>query len=196
MSSSALEVVRITTGMRLKSESSLICLRTSLPSMIGKLRSRRIKSGRGESEYLPCLRRQLSASCPFVAIIRLLRTLLPFNTSWVSRTSPALSSTSKMSTGIGNGCKFILFSPMRLSFRGRHRETKRDSAFRRRLDPNTASVALDDLLANSEADARPGILGVRVKPLKDDEDSVGVLRRDADAVVLNREFPFLSIPLA
>src|ERR1700688_4251477 len=196
MSSSAFDVVRITTGMRLRSGSALIFSRTSRPSITGRLRSRRIKSGRAVPAYFPWLRRQFSASCPLLARIRFLGTFLVFKTSWGRRTSPALSSTSRISTGIGWDSKFILFSPLYfVVFCSRDREAKRGSASRRRLDPNAPAVPFDDFLANGQTDTRAGILGLGMKPLKDHEDAVGVLLRDADAVIANRDLPVVPVPL-
>src|SRR5882762_5892489 len=186
MSSSAFEVVRITTGMRLRSTSSLISARTCRPSLMGRLRSSRIKSGRIVSLNLPCLRRQANASSPLVATIRLLRTLLSLSTSCVSRTSPALSSTSKISTGCDWDSKFILFSLLYfLHGCNGNRKTKCRPSPGGWLDPNVSAVPLDDLLADRQSDAGAGIFGLRMKPLKDHEDTVGVLLRDADAIITN-----------
>jgi len=44
-------------------------------------------------------------------------------------------------------------------------------------------VPFDNLFADRQPDPRASILLPVVKPLKDDEDALGVLRRDANAVV-------------
>ena len=58
-----------------------------------------------------------------------------------------------------------------------------------RLDPDPAAVALDDFLADRQADAGAGILVAGVQALEDQEDAFGVLRVDADAVVADGEEP-------
>ena len=58
-----------------------------------------------------------------------------------------------------------------------------------RLHPDPTCVTLDNFLADGKADARPGILLPGVQALKDDEDALGKLRRDADAMVAHREVP-------
>ena len=58
---------------------------------------------------------------------------------------------------------------------------------------DAAAVALDDLLADGQADARAGILGPGVQPLEDDEDALEVFGLHADAVVLHREYPMALV---
>src|SRR6266511_1196581 len=60
------------------------------------------------------------------------------------------------------------------------------------LDPDAAPVALDDLLADGEANPGARVLGAGVQPLEDDEDPVQELRIDADPVVLHREQPLVA----
>jgi hypothetical protein len=45
----------------------------------------------------------------------------------------------------------------------------------RRLHPDTAAVALDDLLADRQADTGSRIFGAGVKPLKQNEDALEIL---------------------
>jgi len=46
-------------------------------------------------------------------------------------------------------------------------------------------MPLDNLLADSQPDACAWIFGLCMQPLKDYEDTIGVLLRDADAVIAN-----------
>src|SRR5271155_3861333 len=196
MSSSAFDVVRTTTGIRFKSGSCLICASTSRPSFTGKLRSSRIRSGRTVSLYLPCLRKQLNASSPFEATIRLLRTLLSLSTSCVNRTSPALSSTSRMSIVCGCKSKFmVLYLLISLGFHRWNGETKCRASPRRSLHPDASAMPLHDFLANGQADARSGVFRLGMKALKDYEDPVAMLGRDANAVVAYGYLPVPSILL-
>jgi hypothetical protein len=54
-------------------------------------------------------------------------------------------------------------------------------------------VTLDDFLADGEADARAGVFGAGVQPLKHLEDPLGVLRLNADAVIADGEQPALRM---
>src|SRR5579871_465818 len=59
---------------------------------------------------------------------------------------------------------------------------------RLRLYPDPAAIALDDALANSQADAGAGIL-MPVQALEYAENLPGVAGLDSDSVVLHRELP-------
>ena len=61
-----------------------------------------------------------------------------------------------------------------------------------RLDRDVAAVPLDDLLADRQPDAGAGELFALVQPLEHAEDPFEILRVDAEAVVLDREHPFLA----
>src|SRR5262249_52747798 len=63
---------------------------------------------------------------------------------------------------------------------------------RLRLGPDPAAVALDDLLADREADPGPGVAVPRVQALEDDEDPLRVPHLEADAVVSYRDDPLLA----
>src|SRR5439155_312740 len=65
-----------------------------------------------------------------------------------------------------------------------------------RCDPYSSAILLDDLAADGQADSVAGILGAGVQPLKYDKDILAILRRNADAVVGNGEFPFVLLPLS
>src|SRR5690242_18915861 len=194
MSSSAFDVVRITTGMRFRLASSLISASTSRPSFTGRFRSSRIKSGLTQSLNLPCFRRQASASSPLFATVNLLRTLLSFSTSCVNRTSPALSSTSKIS--ISCDCSKFILGPLLwkrfVSHRG-YREYERRSAARRRLHGNRSAVPLGDLLADSQANARAWVFGLRVQPLENYPNALRMFLGNADAVVPDRNLPQVAV---
>ena len=60
-------------------------------------------------------------------------------------------------------------------------------------NPDPSAMLLDDLFADRQADAVARILGAGVQALKDDEDVLAVLRCDADAVVRDREHPFIGL---
>ena len=57
------------------------------------------------------------------------------------------------------------------------------------FEPDVATVAADDFFANGEADAGAGVFVGGVEALKDDEDTVGKSRVNADAIVGNGEVP-------
>src|SRR5437016_11788365 len=65
-----------------------------------------------------------------------------------------------------------------------------------RCDPYSSAILLDDLAADGQADSVAGILGAGVQPLKYDKDILAILRRNADAVVGNGEYPFVLLPLS
>src|SRR5579884_527116 len=210
MSDSACELVRTTTGMRRSRSSDLMAARTSRPPSRGRLRSSRIRSGRGASANSPWRRNRLSAASPLVATLTWVAARAPRSPSRISTTSPGLSSTSRISTGRGSACALMgrkapnLTSPKRergpasLALRAGRRLTTRQGEIKRAtlarlgLGPDAAAVALDDLAADGQADAGAGVLLLRVQPLEDDEDALQVLRVDADAVVTNPEQPLAA----
>src|SRR6266404_2604777 len=196
MSSSVFDVVRTTTGILFRLASLLISASTSRPSFTGRFRSSRIRPGRRDSRNSPCCRKYLSASAPSLTTLRLLWTLLSVSTSSVSRTSAALSSTSKMSIGSATDSNFIGFPLLCFETRRiRNGETERRAASRCGFHPDASSVPLRDFLANRQPDARARILRLRVQPLKNHENPFVVLRRDADSVVSHGNLPAPSVPL-
>src|SRR4026208_2407441 len=152
--------------MRLSSASFLMSCSTSRPSFFGRLRSSRMMSGRGTSANLPWRRRKSIASTPSFTQCRLLETLLYFRPSRVSRSSPGLSSTSRISTG--------LFSSTidRLLQMFAKREDERAAFAELRLHAHLAAVALDDLLHDGEADAGSRVLALVVQPLEHHENAL------------------------
>src|SRR5262249_27784366 len=69
----------------------------------------------------------------------------------------------------------------------RQREVEDAAAARRLVDPDLAAVALDDLLADRQADAGARELVARVQAAEHLEDPLGVVGVDAQAVVLHRD---------
>ena len=81
--------------------------------------------------------------------------------------------------------KFILFFLLRSFFRPGNREANRGPASWRGFDPDAAAVPIDDLLAYRQTYARAGIFSFGMKALKEYENTLGVLLRNADSVVTN-----------
>src|SRR5436309_3956399 len=183
MSSSAFDVVRTTTGISLRLASSLISRRTSRPSFLGRFRSRRIRSGRGLPAYSPCRRRKAIALTPSSTAWRLLRILHSLKPSRARRTSPGLSSTIRISTGVRGVLAFM--SPRSVGLG--NGEEKRGAVSGLRFDPDSPAVAFHDPLAQGQADASPRVFGRDVQPLKNDEDAIEIFWLDADAVVFHRK---------
>src|SRR5579884_798506 len=167
------------TGMRFRSASCLISANTSWPFLRGRLKSSRIRSGRGAEPYCPSRRRKASASTPSSTTESRLW-ILPFlNVSVSRRTSPSLSSTRRISIGVP--LTISLMTSALLA--GREREVEGASAALFRFHPDAPAVSFDHLLADGQPDPRAGVLLSAVQSLEDQEDAVGVLRVDADAVV-------------
>src|SRR5205085_4428226 len=104
-----------------------------------------------------------------------------FRASRVRRSSPGLSSTSRISTGLFSSTidGFLLMFGQR--------EDERASFAELRFDADMAAVALDYLLDDRQADAGARVLALVVQALEHHEDALEVLRLDADAVVLDAE---------
>jgi hypothetical protein len=64
------------------------------------------------------------------------------------------------------------------------------------FNPNPTAVALDDLFAERQSDARPRVLLLRVQALEEQENALGILGIDANAVVLDRKDPVLIVMIA
>src|SRR5256714_2794295 len=188
MSRSAWDVVRMTTGICRSWSSPLISSNTSRPSFLGRFRSSRMRSGLATAACFPCRRRNARASTPSAATCRLLRTRASRNGSRVRRASPGLSSTNRIS--IGTALELI----SRLPDCGQ-RERERRAPARLGLDPDPAAVALHDLFADREPDARTRVLVLPVQPLENDEDALEVLGIDPDAVVADVKHPLAVVPL-
>ena len=149
MSSSALEVVSTTTGMRAQAGSALISASTSRPSLRGRLRSSRIRSGaarrrsrpRGAGTPSPRRRRRRRAGGCAPCCARTPRGM--------RTTSPGSSSTSSTSIGFELSCVGCVLGRSGGSVK-RKREPGSPSAG---LEPDAPAVVLDDLAAHREADA-------------------------------------------
>src|SRR3954447_5566233 len=152
-----------------------------------------MRSGRGASWYSSSRRRYLSASTPSGTTVSLEVRLLAFNASWAIMTSPGSSSTSSTPNG-PRGCSVTWFGtrepPSGVPFRnGEPKGRTWTRLYVTPHQPDPPAVELDDLAAEGEADARPAVLVAQVQPLEHDEDALGVLRIDADPVVLDRDGP-------
>src|SRR5947208_12774967 len=76
-----------------------------------------------------------------------------------------------------------------------NREMESAAALGSRLDPDVAALALDDPLADCEADAGACVILARMESLEHGEDPVGVGGVDADAVVRYSKVPGRSFLL-
>src|SRR5438876_10579894 len=63
------------------------------------------------------------------------------------------------------------------------------------LRPDAPAMAFDNLLANRQANTRAGVLPAGVQALKDAKDTLGILRVEANAVILHREPPGVALRL-
>src|SRR2546423_860188 len=191
MSSSASEVVSTTTGIRRSSSSALMRASTSRPSTRGRLRAGRMRPGRGASAYSPSWKRNASASSPLLTTWSSLAILASASASFVISTSPGSSSTRRISTGAAKS-ESVVTSGSIVVGDGEgpaHRRPLGDVG----VDPDAAAMEFDDLLAQRQADARPGIELLGVEPLEDDEHPLGIGLLDADTVVRHPERPLTVV---
>ena len=72
-------------------------------------------------------------------------------------------------------------------------EVKRGALAGVRVHPDTSAMLFHDFLAERQADPGAGIVGGRMQTLKDDEDTVGILRIDPDTVIPHGEEPFVLV---
>src|SRR5271168_832913 len=187
MSDSASEVVRMTTGMRFRAGSLRMRARTSRPFSLGRLRSRRIRCGRGARSN-GCLRSRKEMACsPSETTVRRFGARAPLSPSWIRQTSPSLSSTSRIS--MGGRDKFAVIYPHFLSWQA---EEKCGPVAGSGGEPDLSPQPLHDLLAQGQADPRPGILFAGVQALKNLKYLFGIFRVDADAVVFHGKRPDAS----
>src|SRR5919106_1124266 len=84
-----------------------------------------------------------------------------------------------------------LASRISLCPRRRQREIKRAAFPSLGLHPDPPTMALDDFLGDRQTDAGAGILVSAMQALEDQEDPLGKLRLDADAVVPHPQEPIL-----
>ena len=76
----------------------------------------------------------------------------------------------------------------------RHGEIKSSTMAKLRIHPDTSAMPFHDFFAKRQADARSRILGGGMQTLENDEDPVGILGIDSNAVIANRKQPFV-LPL-
>src|SRR5262249_2952456 len=186
MSSSACDVVRTTTGMTRSPGSPFSSARTSRPSRRGRLRSSRIRPGRGALAYSPVRCRNCSACSPSFTTCSWLRILWCSNASRVIRTSPGSSSTSSTSTTLVSALSAIGVLVLGECGQG---EPETRPCSDRGVEPDPATVILDDFLDHGETYSRAGIGRLVVQALEDHEDPVGVRGPDPDPIVAEREQP-------
>src|ERR1700722_2795177 len=194
MSDSASDVVRMTIGIVLKSTSLLTSARTSRPSIFGRFKSSKMRTGRGASAFAaPWRRRNAMASTPSAAWCSRTDLLASRNVSSVSRTSPGLSSTRSTSSA-------TLFQRQWRRLRGRRQlraaggqgEMKRGANAKGGLDRDCAAMAFDDFFANRQSDASAVKFLPPVQSLKHPEYSLEELRFDSKPVVANGKHPFVG----
>src|SRR5215467_12064389 len=190
MSSSACDVVKMTTGMTRNSGSAFSSASTSRPSRRGRLRSSRIRPGRGAPAYSPSWRRNCSACSPSFTTCSWLWILWCSKASRVISTSPGSSSTSSTST-----TRVWALSAIGILVLGEHGQGEPETGpcGDRGVEPDPATVILDDLLYHGQAYSRAGIGGLVVQALEDHEDPVCVLRSDPDPIVAEGEQPVVAV---
>src|ERR1700678_1579259 len=122
---------------------SLISSKTSRPSFLGRFRSSKTRSGRGTLAYSPSCLRKAIAFAPSEATCKLMYILASLNASRVSRTSPGLSSTKRIT--IGSAC--VAFDFIVSHFFGQGKvEGRAFSGLR--LDPDPSTQLVQNLFAN------------------------------------------------
>src|ERR1700737_493516 len=173
----------MTIGIFLVRSSDLTCRSTSMPSTFGNFRSR--KTTRGplwilRSAYLPRAKMKSSAASPSVTeMIAFARWLLR-RARKVSSRSRGLSSTRRISTSFIDRLPILNFVFCKLQSE-KERRPLAGLTFR----PHPAAMALHDPLHDGQPDATPLKLDVRVQPLKDSEDFLGVTRVETDSQITN-----------
>src|SRR3954462_12236492 len=167
------------TGMCFNWGVALISESTSRPSVPGRLRLSRTTPGRGASAKRPRRKRKSSALSPSAQ--RMIGFLSPDRRKarWAASKSSGLSSTRRIGW-LG------LLSGTHVSFLQGEIEGRPLAGGG--LDPDSAMVALDDLLDDRQARAgAAAVLVAAVQALEDAEHGVVVFFRDADAVVAHVE---------
>src|SRR5512132_1609815 len=69
-------------------------------------------------------------------------------------------------------------------------ERERGALARLGFYPYASTMALHNFLADGQTDAGSGIFVPRVEPLKNDEDPIGILWIDPDAMITHGKYPF------
>src|SRR4051795_7273643 len=167
------------TGICFSLGSALIAVSTSRPSVPGRLRSSRTTPGRGASAKRPRRKRKSSASSPSAQ--RMIGFLSPDRRKarLAASKSSGLSSTRRIGW-LG------LLSGTHVSFLQGEIEGRPLAGGR--LDPDSAMVALDDLLDDREARAgAAAVLVAAVQALEDAKPGAAVFSGDADAVAAHEK---------
>src|SRR3984885_4864540 len=189
MSDSASDVVRMTIGIVLRSISPLTSARTARPSIFGRFKSSKMRTGRGASAFGPSRRKNAMASTPLAARCSRTDLLASRKVSSVSRTSPGLSSTNSTFTGM----LFQQHGRRRLRAAHRQRKIKRGAFAEGGLDRDGAAMPFDDLFANRKSDTGAVKFLPLVQSLEYPENLFKKLRFDSEPIVLNREHPFVGV---
>src|SRR3984885_9755224 len=192
MSSSACEVVSMTTGRTASSGSCFSSASTSRPESRGRLTSSRISPGRGASAKGPVLRMKCRACSPSVTTCSGLRILWNSKASLVMRMSPSSSSTWSTSTSLKPSRSAI--GPLNWFVR-RHGEAEPGALGDAGVEPDPAAEVLDDLPAHRQADARSRVRGPLMQALEDQENAVSILRFDPDSVIGDGKRPERAVAL-
>src|ERR1035437_893477 len=167
--------------MSRSSASALISARTSRPPRPGRFRSRSTRPG-CRSFVAWRARSSFMAASPSPQTTRSFASRPCRNASWVRRPSPGLSSTRRIWT---ESPLLIPAAPCPI----RKGEPESAATPNRRIDPYSPLVALDDSLADCQADAAARIFLPRVQTTEYHEYLLSVLGRNADPVVAYEQSP-------
>jgi hypothetical protein len=151
LSFSESEELRMTTGTLFQAGFSRIRCRTSRPVFLGRFRSRMARAGQPRVPA-PMSSRNRSAFSPSAATNSSQSTLCSSSATLRRSTSPGLSSARKMH-GTGEGSSGSVYLPIR------YREMEGCALSRCGFNPDSPSIALNDLLADRQAKASTAVLG-------------------------------------
>src|ERR1700730_357904 len=183
----------MTIGIVLRSTSPLISARTSRPSIFGRFKSSKMRTGRGASAFGPSRRKNAIASIPSAARCSRTDLLASRKVSSVSLTSPGLSSTNSTFSGtlFQRHCRRQLRAHCRRQLRAAdgQRKAKRGAFAQGRFDRYGAAMPFDDLFADRKSDAGAVEILPLVQSLKHPENPFEKLRLDSKPVILNRKHP-------
>src|ERR1700752_242694 len=168
MSGSSREDVSTTTGIALVRALLLSCCRTSSPSTLGSLRSKRTTFGVAPSDASA---KKSIASAPSRQTCTRFSRLRCFRARSVNSASCALSSTRSIST------------PLCISTPPRQREVKRGALIELPFSPDPPAVPRDDPLDDRQADAGAFKVLRAVQALEYAEQLVRITRVEPGAVV-------------
>ena len=175
-SASAADEVTMITGVRLHREPLRSSLRTSIPPILGRLRSKSTSAGHGEFSFPATSCKYCNASCPLTATRSRKLRPHPSSTSLMTNASVGLSSTSSTvwGPGFGSTSGFACWPVSRV--RGDGEAEGRSAAGRRLLQPNMAAVLLHHALTDRQSDAAARIFVAAVEAFEQTEDLFCELR--------------------